>query len=74
MHEEGELQSAAVLGDTVGAFVFLMKKKRKRQKRDNDHLHAFGNVLHVCSSIHAPPSLADVRAGGAGRCCMGARR
>ena len=30
----------------MGAFVFLMKKKKKR---DNDHLHAFGNVLHVCS-------------------------
>ena len=33
MHEEGELQSAAVLGDTVGAFVFLMKKKKKKTKK-----------------------------------------
>lgn len=37
MHEEGELQSAAVLGDAVGAFVFLMRKTNKKRQTKKRH-------------------------------------
>lgn len=41
-----ERNAAAKAGGCGGCFCIFDEKKKKR---DNDHLHAFGNVLHVCS-------------------------
>lgn len=53
--EESRAAGGAPLGATGaggcgGCFcIFDEKKNQTTTKRDDDHLHAFGNALHVCS-------------------------
>lgn len=40
--------TATGAGECGGCFC-IFDEKTTTKKRDNDHLHAFGNALHVCS-------------------------